>query len=89
MDNANFPAESLVPSPSVADFEERVEHRYAENEGVRIHYAAIGEGALIVMLHGFPDFWYTWRYQVAVLYESCRVAALIRTVTTSTANPKV
>ena len=77
MDSANFPAESPTPASALvaADFEERVEHRYAENEGVRIHYAAIGEGPLIVMLHGFPDFWYTWRYQMAALSENYRVAA--------------
>lgn len=77
MDNSNFPAESPAPSPApvAADFDERVEHRYAENEGVRIHYAATGEGPLIVMLHGFPDFWYTWRYQMTSLSEDYRIAA--------------
>jgi pimeloyl-ACP methyl ester carboxylesterase len=38
------------------EVEERVEHRYAENQGVKIHYTVLGEGPLIVMLHGFPDF---------------------------------
>ena len=77
MDNANFPAESPAPSPApvTADFDERVEQRFAENEGVSIHYAAIGEGPLIVMLHGLPDFWYTWRHQMASLSSDYRVAA--------------
>ena len=58
MDNANFPAESTTPAPVATDIEveERVEHRYAENQGVKIHYTVLGEGPLIVMLHGFPDF---------------------------------
>ena len=55
VDNAKFPVEFPVPAPGVADFEECVEHRCAENEGVRIHYAR-GEGPLIVMLHSFPDY---------------------------------
>lgn len=78
MDNANFPAESPTPAPVATDIEveERVEHRYAENQGVKIHYAVLGEGPLIVMLHGFPDFWYTWRYQMASLSRDYRVAAL-------------
>ncbi len=77
IDNANFPAKSPVPAlaPVVVNFDERVEHRYAENEGVRVHYAALGEGPLIVMLHGFPDFWYTWRHQMASLSRDYRVAA--------------
>ena len=37
-----------------------VEHGYVENNGVKIHYAAIGEGPPVVMIHGFPDFWYSW-----------------------------
>ncbi len=77
MDNATFPAKSPDPAPAAtdADVEERVEHRYAENQRVKIHYAALGEGPLIVMLHGFPDFWYTWRHQMASLSRDYRVAA--------------
>ena len=74
-----FPKPSPPPAPVTIDlsgFEDSVEHRYAENGGVRLHYAALGEGPLVVMLHGFPDFWYTWRYQMAALAESgYRVAA--------------
>ncbi len=58
------------------DFEDRVEHRYADNEGVGIHYAAIGEGPLVVMVHGFPDFWFTWRHQMSALADEYRVAAM-------------
>ena len=65
-----FPKPSPPQAPATTDlsgFEDRVEHRYAENDGVRLHYAALGEGPLVVMLHGFPDFWYTWRHQMAAL----------------------
>lgn len=55
---------------------ERVEHRYADSGGVRIHYALAGDGPLVVMLHGFPDFWYSWRKQMAALEGDFRVAAL-------------
>ncbi|MDE0270971.1 MAG: alpha/beta hydrolase, partial [Gammaproteobacteria bacterium] len=40
---------------------DEVEHRYADSGGVRIHYAVAGEGPLVVMIHGFPDYWYSWR----------------------------
>ena len=75
----NFPAPSptsAASAPLSSDFDRRVGHRYADNEGVNIHYAVLGEGPLVVMIHGFPDFWYTWRYQMDVLSENYRVAAL-------------
>ena len=56
--------------------EERAEHRYADNAGVRIHYALVGSGPLVVFLHGFPDYWLTWRHQMAALSKSFRAAAL-------------
>lgn len=66
----------VPPTPIGQDFDERVEHHYADNDGVRIHYAALGEGPLVVMVHGFPDFWYTWRHQMVALSDGYRVAAL-------------
>src|ERR1700688_4148502 len=59
-----------------ADIDTRVEHGYADSNGVKIHYASLGKGPLIVMVHGFPDFWYTWRDQMEALAPSYRVAAL-------------
>jgi pimeloyl-ACP methyl ester carboxylesterase len=35
--------------------------------GVRLHYVEAGEGPLVVLLHGFPEFWYSWRRQIPVL----------------------
>ena len=55
---------------------DRIEHRYAENEGVRIHYVVAGAGPLVVMIHGFPDFWYSWRDQIAALEDTYRIAAV-------------
>jgi len=42
-----------------------IAHEYAEVNGVRLHYARAGKGPLIVFLHGFPEFWYEWKYQLA------------------------
>ena len=55
---------------------ERVEHGYADNEGVKIHYVSLGKGPLVVMIHGFPDFWYTWRHQMDALAKKYRVVAV-------------
>jgi pimeloyl-ACP methyl ester carboxylesterase len=50
-------------------------HGYVDNDGVRIHYAEAGEGPLVVMIHGFPDFWYSWRHQMKGLMDNYRVVA--------------
>ena len=66
----------MANSAPDSDIEKRVSHGYAESNGVRIHYASLGEGPLVVMLHGFPDYWYTWRHQMEALAEDHQVVAL-------------
>src|SRR5215831_8623017 len=44
-----------------------VREGYAEIGDVRLHYVEAGEGPLIVLLHGFPEFWYGWRQQIEPL----------------------
>jgi pimeloyl-ACP methyl ester carboxylesterase len=61
---------------SNTDLDQKVENHYADHDGVKIHYAALGKGPLIVMVHGFPDFWSTWRDQMQALAPNYRVAAL-------------
>jgi epoxide hydrolase 4 len=41
-----------------------VTHDYADVNGVRLHYAKVGRGPLMLFLHGFPEFWYEWRNQL-------------------------
>ncbi len=53
-----------------------IRHGYADNNGVKIHYAEAGVGPLVVMIHGFPDFWYTWRHQMQGLSDGYRVVAI-------------
>jgi pimeloyl-ACP methyl ester carboxylesterase len=53
-----------------------VTHGYADSGGVKIHYATVGSGPLVVMIHGFPDFWYTWRAQMAGLEDKFQVVAI-------------
>jgi pimeloyl-ACP methyl ester carboxylesterase len=40
---------------------------YAEIGDIRLHYVEAGEGPLVVLLHGFPEFWYGWRRQIEPL----------------------
>ncbi len=58
------------------DIESRVQHGYADSNGVKIHYASLGSGPLVVMIHGFPDFWYTWRDQMEALSDKFRCVAI-------------
>ena len=44
-----------------------VREGYADVGDVRLHYVEAGEGPLILLLHGFPEFWYGWRLQIAPL----------------------
>lgn len=66
------PADARSQDP----FMDQVTHHYAENDGVRIHYASAGDGPLVVFIHGFPDFWYSWRHQMEGLMEDFRVVAV-------------
>jgi pimeloyl-ACP methyl ester carboxylesterase len=70
-------AAPALPAAAESDIFDRVDHGYADNNGVRIHYATLGRrGRLVVMIHGFPDFWYTWRDQMRVLSHRYRVVAI-------------
>jgi epoxide hydrolase 4 len=42
-----------------------LEDNYADVNGVRLHYKSAGQGKLILFLHGFPEFWYEWKSQLA------------------------
>jgi len=38
-----------------------MEEKYVETNGIKLHTIIIGSGEPLVLLHGFPDFWYGWR----------------------------
>lgn len=51
--------------------------KYAANSGVKIHYVLEGKGPLVVLIHGFPDYWATWKPLMAELNKAgYRTAAL-------------
>ena len=45
-------------------------HRTAETNGIRLHVAEAGQGPLVVLCHGFPESWYSWRHQLVALAEA-------------------
>lgn len=53
-----------------------IKHGYANVNGIRLHYAESGSGDnLVILLHGFPEFWYSWRHQLTALGKSYHVVA--------------
>jgi pimeloyl-ACP methyl ester carboxylesterase len=52
-----------------------IKHEYAEVNGVRLHYATAGKGKLILFVHGFPEFWYEWKNQLAEFGKDYKAVA--------------
>ena len=50
-------------------------HQYLDANGIRIHYVRHGEGLPLVLLHGWPEFWLTWRKNIPLLAEGFDVVA--------------
>lgn len=54
----------------------KISFDYAQIGGVQIHYATAGSGErLVILLHGFPEFWYSWRKQIIALSEDYTIVA--------------
>ena len=51
-------------------------HNTIATNGIDLHYVAQGHGPLLLLLHGFPEFWYSWRHQIAEFARDYRVVAL-------------
>lgn len=56
--------------------QETWKHGYVIANKVRLHYVTKGEGPLMLMLHGFPEFWYSWRYQIPEFAKYFQVVAV-------------
>ncbi|WP_413199178.1 alpha/beta fold hydrolase [Nostoc piscinale] len=60
----------------MSDLKNAWEHKYITTNGVKLHYVTQGTGPLMLMLHGFPEFWYSWRHQIPEFAENFQVVAL-------------
>jgi pimeloyl-ACP methyl ester carboxylesterase len=47
-----------------------IKHRHIATNGIRLHIAEAGEGPLVLLLHGWPELWYSWRHQLPALAEA-------------------
>ncbi len=60
----------------MADNSDKIKFDYAQIGDVRLHYATAGDGdKLVVLLHGFPESWYSWRHQIEALSDEYTVVA--------------
>lgn len=53
-----------------------MQHQTISTNGIRLHYVTQGEGPLMLMLHGFPEFWYSWRHQIPEFAQDYKVVAV-------------
>ncbi|MBD2743406.1 alpha/beta hydrolase [Coleofasciculus sp. FACHB-1120] len=49
------------------------QHHFIETNNIRLHCVTQGEGELVILLHGFPEFWYSWRHQIPALARHFKV----------------
>ena len=47
-----------------------LQHRFVQTNGIRMHVAEQGDGPLVVLCHGFPESWYSWRHQLQALSDA-------------------
>jgi len=56
---------SVPAAPRAQGARAQFQDGYAEVNGLRLHYASVGQGPLVLFLHGYPSFWYQWKDQMA------------------------
>src|SRR5438105_10274706 len=49
---------------------QETKHRVVDTNGIRMHVAQQGSGPLVVLCHGFPESWYSWRHQLRALADA-------------------
>jgi pimeloyl-ACP methyl ester carboxylesterase len=78
LDGSAAHATEPEPAPKASDLIPGAEEGFVDSGGVKIHYVSLGkkDDPLVVMIHGFPDFWYSWRAQMPALARRFHVVAI-------------
>jgi epoxide hydrolase 4 len=68
----HVPTSKIEPEQeqTVHPVDEIVKHRNETVNGINLHWVEAGDGPLVVALHGFPEFWYSWRHQIPALVDA-------------------
>src|SRR5436190_7023652 len=71
-------AGNFIANPMEAALE--ITHKFLATNGIKMHVAMAGEGPLVLLCHGFPESWYSWRHQLKALASAgyCGVAPDMR-----------
>ncbi|HLJ50861.1 MAG TPA: alpha/beta fold hydrolase [Bryobacteraceae bacterium] len=64
--NSEVRADDIEAEP----WDGQTHHRFVETNGIRMHYVEAGSGPLVLLCHGFPESWYSWRHQISALAEA-------------------
>jgi len=67
-----LPSEEVRYMAKIVD-ESLIKNGFKEVEGIRWHWVEAGQGQAVVLVHGLPESWYAWRYQIPPLSEHFRV----------------
>ena len=59
-----------TPDPSIVRIDGPWTHHDVSANGIRLHVAELGSGPMVVLLHGFGEFWWTWRHQLTALADA-------------------
>lgn len=59
-----------TPDPSIVRIDGPWTHRDVSANGIRLHVAELGEGPMVLLLHGFAEFWWTWHHQLKALADA-------------------
>jgi pimeloyl-ACP methyl ester carboxylesterase len=54
-------------TPRAETWDGRLRHQFVQTNGIRMHYVEAGSGPLVLLCHGFPESWYSWRHQLPAL----------------------
>src|SRR5579884_4274490 len=68
---------SRPPDPGSVRIPGSWTHREVSANGIRLHIAEVGTGPLVLLLHGFPEFWWAWRHQLPALAALGRRAVAV------------
>ena len=63
--DSTMPAAASVARPAAPSDEPTL--RFVQSNGIRMRVAEMGKGPLVILLHGFPESWYSWRHQLPAL----------------------
>ena len=73
---ASFTFAAILVLSRAVNAGELGEEGFIDSTGVKIHYVTKGKGPLVILLHGFPDYSYSWRHQMPALAKHFQVVAI-------------